>query len=167
MAKGSITIEFDSAEDLLQQLQFLVKGVACCGGHREEKAAPSKYASKYAPPELRTDPAKPALPSAQEVEKATPPVVTEKKAEEKPAEAAPTPTATPAAEPTTPAAEPVQTQAPGQAETVTLENLATAPYEELLAFCARHPEVGVDPKTCSASFFRKLVESKIKTFLTV
>ena len=163
MAKGRITIEFDSAEDLLQQLQFLVKGVACCGGHREEKAAPSKCVT----PELRADPTKSALPPVQEAEKATPPVATEKKTEEKPAAAAPTTPTTPAAGTTTPAAEPVQTQAPGQAETVTLENLATAPYEELLAFCTRHPEVGVDPKTCSASFFRKLVESKVKTFLTV
>ena len=158
MAKGRITIEFDSAEDLLQQLQFLVKGVACCGGRREEKPAATPTAAEkalFVPP-------KPVFPPPAE----DAPVVTEKKAEEKPAEAAPTPSVTPAAEPT-PVAEPVQTQASGQAETVTLENLATAPYEELLAFCTRHSEVGVDPKTCSASFFRKLVESKIKTFLTV
>lgn len=49
--------------------------------------------------------------------------------------------------------------------TLTLETLATAPYPELLAFCEHNPAVGVDVSKCQASFFRKLVEMKIKAYL--
>ena len=49
--------------------------------------------------------------------------------------------------------------------TLNLENLATEPYPELLAFCTRHPEVGVNVAMCQPAFFRKLVECKIKTYL--
>jgi hypothetical protein len=49
--------------------------------------------------------------------------------------------------------------------TLTLETLATAPYPELLAFCEHTPAVGVDVSKCQASFFRKLVEMKIKAYL--
>lgn len=48
---------------------------------------------------------------------------------------------------------------------VTLENLCTASYPELLAFCESTPAVGVDVSKCQAVFFRKLVEMKIKAFL--
>ena len=48
---------------------------------------------------------------------------------------------------------------------VTLENLCTASYPELLAFCEHTPAVGVDVSKCQAAFFRKLVEMKIKAFL--
>jgi len=48
---------------------------------------------------------------------------------------------------------------------VTLENLCTASYPELLAFCEHNPAVGVDVSKCQAAFFRKLVEMKIKTYL--
>jgi len=49
--------------------------------------------------------------------------------------------------------------------TLTLETLATAPYPDLLAFCEHTPAVGVDVSKCQASFFRKLVEMKIKAYL--
>ena len=49
--------------------------------------------------------------------------------------------------------------------TLTLETLATAPYPDLLAFCEHNPAVGVDVSKCQASFFRKLVEMKIKAYL--
>lgn len=49
--------------------------------------------------------------------------------------------------------------------TLTLEMLADAPYRDLLAFCEHNPAVGVDVSKCQASFFRKLVEMKIKAFL--
>lgn len=49
--------------------------------------------------------------------------------------------------------------------TLTLETLATAPYPDLLAFCEHTPAVGVDASKCQASFFRKLVEMKIKAYL--
>jgi hypothetical protein len=48
---------------------------------------------------------------------------------------------------------------------LTLETLATAPYPDLLAFCEHTPAVGVDVSKCQASFFRKLVEMKIKAYL--
>ena len=51
------------------------------------------------------------------------------------------------------------------APALTLENLCTAPYPELLAFCEHTPAVGVDVSKCQAAFFRKLVEMKIKTYL--
>ena len=49
--------------------------------------------------------------------------------------------------------------------TLTLETLATTPYPDLLVFCEHNPAVGVDVSKCQASFFRKLVEMKIKTYL--
>lgn len=49
--------------------------------------------------------------------------------------------------------------------TLTLEMLADAPYRDLLAFCEHNPAVGVDVSKCQASFFRKLVEMKIKAYL--
>jgi len=66
-----------------------------------------------------------------------------------------------------PVAEKVETvPAPEQSiPALTLETLATAPYPELLAFCEHTPAVGVDASKCQASFFRKLVEMKIKAYL--
>lgn len=66
-----------------------------------------------------------------------------------------------------PVAEKVETvPAPEQnVPTLTLETLATAPYPDLLAFCEHNPAVGVDVSKCQASFFRKLVEMKIKAYL--
>lgn len=49
---------------------------------------------------------------------------------------------------------------------VTLDNLSAVPYDMLLAFCAQNPDIGIDGEKCKAPFFRQLVESKVKTFLT-
>jgi len=51
------------------------------------------------------------------------------------------------------------------APTVTLENYTTVPYPALLEFCILHPEIGVDASKCGPSFFRKLVETRVKNFL--
>ena len=48
---------------------------------------------------------------------------------------------------------------------LTLETLPKAEYAELLAFCDRHPEVGVVSEKSKPLFFRPLVEMKIKTYL--
>ena len=68
-----------------------------------------------------------------------------------------------------PVAEKVETvPAPEQnvpVPTLTLEMLADAPYRDLLVFCEHNPAVGVDVSKCQASFFRKLVEMKIKAYL--
>lgn len=48
---------------------------------------------------------------------------------------------------------------------ITLETLATVPYPELLHFCERNPEVGVDVSKSQPSFFRKLVEMRVKAYL--
>ena len=49
---------------------------------------------------------------------------------------------------------------------VTLENLSAVPYDMLLAFCGQTPAIGVDAEKCKATFFRKMVESRVITFLT-
>jgi len=49
---------------------------------------------------------------------------------------------------------------------LTLENLSAVPYDILLAFCGQTPAIGVDAEKCKAPFFRKMVESRVKTFLT-
>ena len=51
------------------------------------------------------------------------------------------------------------------APSITLENLGTAPYPELLAFCKSNPGVGLDVSKCQHEYFRKMVEIRIKTFL--
>ena len=51
-------------------------------------------------------------------------------------------------------------------ETLTLENMAQASHEELLAFCGRHPEVGIDPSKCAAPFFRSMIEHRIRAYLS-
>lgn len=48
---------------------------------------------------------------------------------------------------------------------VTLDTLTTVDYSVLLAFCDQHPEVGVVTEKCKPTFFRKLVECKVKTYL--
>lgn len=75
----------------------------------------------------------------------------------------------PISAPTTPV-EQVQTAAPATqsgpvVETVTLETVETVPYEELLAFCERNPVTGMDVTKCKPSFFRKLVEMRVKAYL--
>lgn len=54
---------------------------------------------------------------------------------------------------------------PAHMEDVTLDNLTTVDYPVLLSFCDRHPEVGVVTEKCKPTFFRKLVECKVKTYL--
>ena len=74
--------------------------------------------------------------------------------------------ATKVAEPVKEESKPVLEAAPEQnVPTLTLETLADAPYPDLLAFCEHNPAVGVDVSKCQASFFRKLVEMKIKAYL--
>jgi hypothetical protein len=48
---------------------------------------------------------------------------------------------------------------------ITLETLANAPYPELLAFCKSNPGVGLDVSKCQHEYFRKYVETKVKTYL--
>lgn len=65
------------------------------------------------------------------------------------------------------AAQPVADPTPTAqgAETLTVETLPTVEYPELLAYCERHPEAGIDPTKCAAKFFRPMVEFKLKAFL--
>jgi hypothetical protein len=49
---------------------------------------------------------------------------------------------------------------------VTLKTLSAVPYDMLLAFCGQTPAIGVDAEKCKAPFFRKMVESRVTTFLT-
>ena len=48
---------------------------------------------------------------------------------------------------------------------VTLENLSTVPYGELLAFCDANPDIGVNTQKCVQEFFRGYVETRIRTYL--
>jgi hypothetical protein len=48
---------------------------------------------------------------------------------------------------------------------VTLENLSTVPYGELLAFCDANPDIGVNSQKCVQEFFRGYVETRIRTYL--
>ncbi len=170
MAKGMITIEFDSAEDLLRQLQFLVKGVGCCAHQQAERGG----VSQKLPPEVVRTPVtseqaqttrmvleqvfKPG-PGTGPMAEPLPTPEPEKPAEEKPPEPIPPPVEEKAAITEQPAGKP-------DCPTVTPENLSTVPYEALLAFCDANPKVGIDTSKCQATFFRQLVECKIKAFLT-
>ena len=49
---------------------------------------------------------------------------------------------------------------------VTLETLSAVPYDMLLAFCAQNPDVNVNVEKHSNPYFRTMVESRVKTFLT-
>lgn len=185
MAKGTLTITFDSIEDLYVQLRgmlgymqgsVILSGAVAEGSILQEKirtmgaviikepeaAAPSpepKTASGIEA-EVRKANADAAV-KALALEKATvvevvAPVV------EKPAELNAAPTPAPV--------EQVQTAAPATqsgpvVETVTLETVETVPYEELLAFCERNPVTGMDVTKCKPSFFRKLVEMRVKAYL--
>lgn len=51
------------------------------------------------------------------------------------------------------------------APAVTLDNLTTAPYDTLLAFCKTHNVAGVDVEKNISHWFRKMVEYRIQAFL--
>ena len=49
---------------------------------------------------------------------------------------------------------------------VTLETLSAVPYDMLLAFCGQNADIGIDADKCINPYFRQMVESRVKTFLT-
>ena len=172
MAKGVISFEFDSLRDLEKQLRAALG----LGGLVEVPLGEVEHRAPCVYPELQPVPTKDLmkaaaqafsspcsmvgktavpLPELSEEAKAAPPAEVPPAA----AQAAPLPVAPSTAGPAVPP--PPEQNAP----TLTLETLAAAPYPELLAFCACNPEVGVNPEKCGPTFFRPLVESKIKTYL--
>lgn len=54
---------------------------------------------------------------------------------------------------------------PEETSGITKENLKTVPYEELLAFCEAHPEVGINPEKVKQTIMRGLVELKVGNYL--
>lgn len=79
--------------------------------------------------------------------------------------AAATPPAQVTAEQEQPAASAPQAEPAGDGVEVTLENLSTVDYPVLLALCERIPEIGVDAAKKTSIMFRKLVEHRIKIYL--
>lgn len=143
MANITITIEAASAEDLLLTLQKLAKdGKECmCQKPAPVQTAPFELSGLVA---SASTPAK-AEASAEPVVEAKEPVEAEP---EKPAPQQAT-----------------QPQTDRPVETVTLETLSGVPYPELLDFCRRHPGANVNPEKNAATFFRDLVESRVKRYL--
>jgi len=177
MAKGTITFEFENIADLSRQMRLVlideVRGAL-------DRTIASPMAGKSTIPIPASYPVEPLYPlPAEETTGATtipcptPPSESTKATMEEVRqinrEVAAAATAVGAMFEVATAPEPAAATSPAPTDqnspTLTLENLATAPYPELLAFCDAHPEVGVNTETSKASFFRKLVEHKIKTYL--
>ena len=181
MAKGRMIIEFDDAADLLQQLNKLVKGAACCGGNREPtvcndppprtlgagRTLKSLDAGKPGiagyPTSHREPVASPSEPQ-QEPEKSTPaPVIgvlmegITQHADDGAIEDEP------------PAPPPAEPQSPEAVQTVdkvlTSDNLAEFTQQELLAYCVKHGVLGVNAEKNTQPFFRGMIEMRIRTHL--
>lgn len=160
MAKGTLTFEFDSITDLFCQMMAMLNGVG--GKHPATVLAPPEQFKTVEPVEpaaVKTEPAfAPEKPAQAAPLKAEPPV----EAKPEPVEAKPEQ----ADGPEKPAQQQeVARQSEQQAETVTLETLSSVPYPELLDFCRRHPGANVNPEKNAATFFRDLVESRVKRYL--
>jgi len=178
MAKGKLIIEFDSADDLLCQLRAMTNAGAV---HARAEARPPEPKM----PEARQTDVERTLQFLQQVhdEQARQADVGRTLAS--------THVAVPAALETVvtkavadndsklKVAQPVASQAPqapqgafvakplppAQSE-VTLETLASLPYEVLLTFCSAHPDVGVRPEQAQSAVMRPLVEHRIRNYLS-
>lgn len=152
MAKGTLTFEFDSITDLFCQMMAMLNGVG--GKHPATVLAPPEQFKTVEPAAVKTEPAfAPEKPAQAAPLKAEPPV----EAKPEPVEAKPEQADGPE--------KPAQQQETQAAETVTLETLSSVPYPELLDFCRRHPGANVNPEKNAATFFRDLVESRVKRYL--
>ena len=153
MAKGVFTIEFCDLADLEAQLRAAL-GCGCKGHPELAKVGPE-------PIKMTSEPAGDEYRAKVQVQESLPPAILEP---EKPIEEKPQPQQ----EPEKPAEEKKPEPAPAQQgeETLTLENMAQASHEELLAFCGRHSEVGIDPSKCAAPFFRSMIEHRIRAYLS-
>jgi hypothetical protein len=163
MAKGSITFEFDTLADLARQMRMLL--VDEVRGELDRAmglSATVKSAVHVSSPSLATTEAGGAVGGAC-VENGADLTVAPTEIPEQVHQINRETIAVAAAMSTMikEAKAPAKRDAPD----ITLENLATAPYPELLAFCECTPEVGVDVSKSQPPFFRKLVEMKIKTYL--
>lgn len=182
MAKGTFTFEFESLADLQRQMwaalgpMSLMADAAAKGlcpqpvqadAARTLPAGTVYYSDGREPTHI---PATQATPEAGEIAKETADAIRtasgiDAAGRQADKEAA---AATQAAEPVKEALKDMvgATPTPEQnTPAITLETLANAPYPELLAFCERNPGVGVDVAKCQATFFRKFVEMKVKTYL--
>lgn len=150
MAKGTLHIEFESAEDLLIQLRVLVSGVSIDTA-RSQPLFDTRGATGLEAPKAK----EPAGSDTQPEKKAA----VEPSAENKPPE------------PQRQEPEPLVEQV-GAGDTapaaggITLENLSSVPYPELLAFCQATPEVGIDATRSANPFLRPVVEHKVKAYLS-
>lgn len=179
MAKGTITFEFESLPDLQRQMwaalgpmslmadaaSTLPAGTVYYSDGRKPTHIPTTQATPFEPTKAQVDAAGEfAKETVDAIRTASGIDAVGCQADKEAAVA-------------TQAAEPVKEELKAGAETtpapeqnvpvptLTLETLADAPYPDLLAFCEHTPAVGVDVSKCQASFFRKLVEMKIKAYL--
>ena len=190
MAKGTLTIEFDSVVDLLQQLRLMVDAAALMAIKQVVIPAHTAADTPKATERAQIGKPDPLYPTAEpdEMEKApeTPRGVLGKLGDGMthlpavetvtcgPQTVSQSSQATTVVAPQEPpkdmASSAVPQQAPEHSEVtkadVTLENLSGAPYEALLEFCEQNPGVGINVAKCGAAFLRPMVEHKIKAFLT-
>lgn len=186
MAKGTITFEFESLPDLQRQMwaalgpmslmadaaakslcpqpvqadaaRTLPAGTVYHSDGREPTHIPTTQATPFEPTKAPVDAAgEIAKETADAIRTASGNDAAGRQADKEAA------AATQAAEPVKEALKDMVGATPTPA--ITLENLGTAPYPELLAFCKSNPEVGIDVSNSQQEFFRKYVEIRIKTFL--
>ena len=177
MAKGTITFEFESLPDLQRQMwaalgpmslmedaaRTLPAGTVYYSDGRKTTHIPTTQATPFKPTKAQVDAAGEFAKETVDAMRTASGIDAAGCQADKEAAVA------------TQAAEPVKEELKAGAETtpapeqnvptLTLETLADAPYPELLAFCEHNPAVGVDVSKCQASFFRKLIEMKIKAYL--
>lgn len=168
MAKGTLHIEFESTEDLLTQLRVLVSGVSI-GAGLATPAAGINAARGWPLSDTRGA-------TGLEATKAKEPTETVAKMEKAAVEPL---AASKPPEPLRQEPEPVVEQRPEPVEElaaegdtapaagrITLENLSSVPYPELLAFCQATPAVGIDATRSANPFLRPVVEHKVKAYLS-
>jgi len=158
MAKGKLIIEFDSADDLLCQLRAMTNAGAV---HARVEARPPE---PEMPGARQTDVGRTLASTTVAMPAALETVVTKAVADNdsKLKAAQPVASQVPQAPQEASVAKPLP---PAQSE-VTLETLASLPYEALLAFCSTHPDVGVRPEQAQSAVMRPLVEHRIKNYLS-
>jgi hypothetical protein len=191
MAKGSICIQFESMADLLEQIALLVSGTHVCALKETRKALCHPIVGMAERPAGAAvsggadfGAASNAIQAGKTPEGVSPRGVlgcvgTDMSAGSSAAPAAEPPAKEPVpAEPSQPESETAVSAAevPSAAHqqepssesvdnTVTPENVGTVDYAVLLAFCERHPEIGVDASKCGPSYFRPLVEKRVTNYL--
>jgi hypothetical protein len=191
MAKGTITFEFESLPDLQRQMwaalgpmslmadaaakdlcpqpvqtnatRTFPAGTVYYSDGREPTHIPTTQATPFEPTKAQVDEAgEIAKETADAIRTASGIDAAGRQADKEAA------AATQAAEPVKEALKDMvgATPTPEQnTPAITLETLANAPYPELLAFCKSNPGVGLDVSKCQHEYFRKYVETKVKTYL--